>query len=58
MRSMGYELDAEVPDDEPDRLLAKLNRRYGQGAQSAGPGCAEYWALRSGPDAPAERSEE
>jgi hypothetical protein len=55
---MGYELDAEVLNDELDRLLAKLNGRYHADAQSAGPVLADYRAGQSAPGGPAVRPED
>jgi hypothetical protein len=57
---MGYELDAEVLNDELDRLLAKLNGRYHPDAQSAGPVpvLADYRAGQSAPRGPAARPED
>jgi len=43
---MGYGLDSEVVEDELDRFLAMLNRRYRTASEAAGAARAEFWALR------------
>lgn len=48
---MGYGLDSELVVDELDRFLASLDQRYRGASEAAGAARAEYWALKSEPDA-------
>ena len=54
---MGYGLDNEIVDDELDRLLATLDRRYRAASAAAGAARAEYWALRHDTDTPLDQLE-
>lgn len=54
---MGYGLDSELVEDELDRLLATLNRRYRAASEAAGAARAEYWALRQDTDTPLDQLE-
>jgi hypothetical protein len=49
---MGYGLDQELVEDELDRFLATLNRRYQTASAAAGAARAEYWALKCDTDTP------
>src|SRR5260221_10998871 len=49
--TMGYGLDSELLADDLDRFLATLSQRYRGASAAAAAARAEYWALRSEPDA-------
>ena len=48
---MGYGLDSELVADDLDRFLASLGQRYRSASEAAAAARADYWALRSEPDA-------
>jgi len=48
---MGYGLDSELITDELDRFLVGLGERYRGISEAAAAARAEYWALKSEPDA-------
>jgi len=48
---MGYGLDSELQADELARFLATLSQRYRGASEAAAAARAQYWALRSEPDA-------
>ena len=49
---MGYGLDSELLADELDRFLLGLSQRYQGASEAAAAARAEYWAIKSEPDAP------